>query len=86
MVQQSKMQANSVEMETVTKTHPVVVLRQKKPEQILAEVRSRKIAEMNQYKDVPAEKKFKDIQSLLQMMNTHGNLPSKLKNADVSDA
>ena len=39
------------------------------------EVRSKKIAELNQYKDANAEKKYNDIQNLLKMMNTHGKLP-----------
>lgn len=40
------------------------------------EVRSKKIAEMNLYKDAGAERKFNDIQALLKMMNTHGKLPN----------
>ena len=77
MIHSSKMQSNALEVEAVHKSRPTQVLKQKKPEQILLEVRNKKIAEMNQYKEAPAEKKYKDIQSLLTMMNAHGNLPKK---------
>ena len=38
-------------------------------------MRNKKIAELNQYKEVPTEKKYLDIQNLLGMMNKHGRLP-----------
>ena len=62
------------------------MLKTKKPEQILSEVRARKIQEMNQYKEMPTEKKYKDIQSLLSMMNAHGKLPKAKNNPDGSDS
>jgi virulence-associated protein VapD len=42
------------------------------------EVRSKKIQELNKYKEEPTEKKYKDIQTLLGMMTTHGRLPKSL--------
>ena len=75
MINNSKLLNNSQEIEAVHNSRITQALKTKKPEQILVEVRSRKIAELNQYKDEPTEKKFKDIQSLLNMMNVHGKLP-----------
>lgn len=72
LIERSKLQTNNFEISAVHNTRPTVVLKTKTPEQILQEVRNRKIAQLNQYKEVPTDKKFKDIQSLLSMMNTHG--------------
>jgi len=38
-------------------------------------VRNRKIAELNTYKEEDADKKMKDIQGLLKLMNNHAKLP-----------
>jgi len=50
------------------------VLKTRKPDQILFEVRNRKIAELNNYKEAHTDKRYKDIQGLLTMMNAHGKL------------
>ena len=47
----------------------------------MLEVRNRKIQELNRYKEAPTEKKYKDIQMLLGLMNDHSKLPK----ADASD-
>lgn len=61
MVAQKKLTTNAFEVDAVHKSRPVQVLKTKKPDQILLEVRSKKIAELNKYKNAPSEKKFKDI-------------------------
>ena len=38
-------------------------------------MRNRKIQELNRYKEAPTEKKYKDIQMLLGLMNDHSKLP-----------
>ena len=76
MVNTSKMMNNSFELEAVHHNRPSQVLKMKKPEQILMEVRSKKIAELNQYKSQNAERKVNDIENLLKMMNTHSKLPN----------
>ena len=76
MVNTHKFLNNSTEVSAIHESRPTQVLKMKKPEQILMEVRSKKIAELNQYKDQATEKKFQDIQALLKMMNTHGKLPN----------
>ena len=86
MIQQTKLQNNSMEIDAINQTRPTQALKTKKPQQILTEVRTRKIQELNQYKDAPAEKKFKDIQSLLSMMNAYGKLPKAKNNPDGSDS
>lgn len=49
-------------MDTVHQSRPIQVIKMKKPEQIIMEVRSKKIAEMNQYKNVAgAEQKYEEI-------------------------
>jgi len=58
MVNSSKMSANNLEVETIINSRPTQVLKTKKPEQILMEVRSKKIQELNQYKEVSSEKKY----------------------------
>ena len=77
MIQQSKISNQFDEIDAVHKSRPTQILKTKKPEQLLLEVRNRKISEMNTYKDAPSEKKYKDIQNLLKEMNTHGKLPKK---------
>ena len=47
MVNTSKLMNSSFEVETVHKSRPMQVLKTKKPEQIILEVRSKKIAELN---------------------------------------
>ena len=39
------------------------------------DVRNKKVAELQSYKEVSTEQKYKDIQHLLKMMNQHGKLP-----------
>ena len=45
------------------------------------DVRNKKVAELQQYKEASTEQKYKDIQALLKMMNQHGKLP---KSAQVN--
>ena len=61
MIRTSKLMTQSMEVDTVHQSRPTQVLKQKKPEQILLQVRNKKINELNEYKDAPSEKKFKDI-------------------------
>ena len=76
MINQSKLMNNSIEVDVINQSRTTQALKAKKPDQILHAVRSKKIAELNSYKEgTTADKKFKDIQSLLTMMNTHSKLP-----------
>ena len=43
--------SSTFEVEAVHKSRPTHVLKTKKPDQIILEVRSKKIAELNQYKE-----------------------------------
>ena len=75
MVNSSKLLTNSVEVPAIHETRVTQALKMKKPEQILAEVRSKKIAELNMYKQDPnAEHKVEEIEKMLKMMNVHGKL------------
>ena len=56
-------------------SRPTQVLKTKKPEHILLQVRNKKLAELGQYKEESSDKKYKDIQDLLKMMNKHAKLP-----------
>ena len=47
MATQAKLMTNSMEVDAVHQSRPTQVLKMKKPEQILMEVRSKKIAELN---------------------------------------
>ena len=78
MINTSKLMSSTLEIDAVHKSRPTQVLKTKKPDQIILEVRSKKIAELNQYKEQPTEKKYLDIQNLLGQMNTHGRLPKSL--------
>ena len=75
MINSTKLMSQSVEVDTVHQSRPTQVLKTHKPEQILLQVRNRKINELNSYKQETSEKKMKDITALLGMMNTHGKLP-----------
>ena len=44
---------------------------------MLMDLRNKKIAEMNAYKDKETDRKVSDIANLLKMMDTHGKLPKK---------
>lgn len=85
MVNQSKLLTNSMEVEAVHQSRLTQVLKMKKPDQILAEVRNKKIAELNQYKEANTEKKYTDIQKLLTMMNAHGKLPNSSGKKQAND-
>ena len=61
MVNNQKLSTNAFEIKAVHNSRPTQVLKTKKPEQILLEVRNRKIAELNQYKEASSNKKIKDI-------------------------
>ena len=86
MINTSKLMNSTFEVEAVHKSRPTQVLKTKKPDQIILEVRNKKIAELNQYKEVPTEKKYLDIQNLLGMMNKHGRLPKQLLAAEEDKA
>ena len=77
LINSTKLMSQSFEVETVHRSRPTQVLKTKKPEQILLQVRQQKMDEMNLYKEASSEKKYKDIQALLGMMNAHGKLPKK---------
>jgi len=51
MINSSKFLNNSVEVNAVHQSRPTQVLKLKKPEQILLDVRNKKVAELNLYKD-----------------------------------
>jgi len=57
MINQTKLMNNSMEVAAVSKSRITQALKLKKPDQILMEVRSKKIAELNLYKDATSEKK-----------------------------
>lgn len=86
MATQTKVLTNSIEVDAVHQSRPTQVLKMKKPEQILMEVRSKKIAELNQYKEANTEKKYQDIQNLLKMMNAHGKLPKEAGKNSANDS
>ena len=44
---------------------------------MLLDLRNKKIAEMNAYKDKETDRKVSDIANLLKMMDTHGKLPKR---------
>ena len=61
MINTQKLKTNSFEIDAVHLSRITQVLKTKKPEQILLEVRSKKIAQLNEYKEAASEKKYKDI-------------------------
>ena len=61
MINNSKLMSSTFEVGTVHNSRPTHVLKQKNPDQIILEVRSKKIAELNQYKEQSTEKKYQDI-------------------------
>ena len=79
MIKTSKLMSQSVEVDTVQQSRITQVLKTKKPEHILLQVRNKKIDELNQYKEASSDKKYKDIQALLGMMNAHGKLPKSAR-------
>ena len=75
MIHQQKIGSQVEEQNSVFLSRTAQVLKTKKPEEILLQVRTKKIEELNKYKEAPSEKKFKDIQALLVQMNAHSKLP-----------
>ena len=58
----TKAHTQSLEVDAVHSTRPFVVLKKKKNDEIISEVRSRKMAELAEYKkNRPADKKYQDI-------------------------
>ena len=82
MITQHKLSTNFEEVEAVNQTRIAQTLKRKKPDQILLEIRNKKIQELNQYKEASSEQKYKDIQSLLTMMNQHAKLPKTASNVE----
>ena len=76
----AKLQTQSLERTTIDQTNPLHVIRVKKPDQILHEVRQRKMEQLNQYdKNRAADKKYQDIQNLLKDMSIHVKAPKEIK-------
>ena len=61
MIHQQKIGSQVEEQNSVFLSRTAQVLKTKKPEEILLQVRTKKIEELNKYKEAPSEKKFKDI-------------------------
>ena len=49
---------------------------------MLLDLRNKKIAEMNAYKEKETDRKVSDIANLLKMMDAHGKLPKRSANLE----
>ena len=82
MITSNKLSIGIAEVKTVHESRQVQALKTKKPEQMLLDLRSKKIAEMNAYKEKESDRKVTDIQNLLKMMDAHGKLPKRSTNLE----
>ena len=77
MIRINKLSIGKAEVSTVHESRQVQALKTKKPEQMLLDLRNKKITEMNAYKDKEPDRKVSDIANLLKMMDAHGKLPKR---------
>ena len=69
---QRKIETQFKERDAVVSSVPFRELKKRKTDQILHEVRNKKMAELAQYKNRSPDSKYNDIQKLLEMMSDVG--------------
>ena len=74
MIDQKKVETRFQERDAVVDSVPFRELKKKKTDSILIEVRNRKLQELAKYKNKSPDRKFEDIQQLLQMMKDVGGM------------
>jgi len=72
MIKKQKLKTQFLERDMVADSVPFRELKKYKPEKLLTEVRNKKLAEFNDYKHKPSDKKLGDITSILQKMQDSG--------------
>ena len=72
MINQRKIETQFKERDAVATSVPFRELKKRKTDQILLEVRNKKLAELAQYKNRSPDRKYNDIQKLLEMMSDVG--------------
>ena len=61
MITSNKLQIGNLEKNAVHESRQIQTLKTKKPEQMLLDLRNKKISEMNAYKDKETDRKVSDI-------------------------